>query len=204
MSSSITLLLFDMEGVLSHYDRAARVARLAAITGAPPDAVRYAIWDSGLEARADAGELSPDDYLAQLGQLLNCRITRDDWLASRHASIAPNDAALALAARAGERHRIAVLTNNSRLVTDHLDYLNPPVARLFGADVFPSSAFGAVKPAARTYLGCIAHLGAQPDATLFVDDTDANVAGAIDAGLRGYRFTDADALADELRRRGLI
>ncbi|WP_179400889.1 HAD-IA family hydrolase [Burkholderia guangdongensis] len=204
MISPIGLLLFDMEGVLSHYDRAVRVARLAAITGAPPDAIRHAIWGSGLEARADAGELSPDDYLTALGDLLNCRVTRDDWLASRHASITPNDAALALAARAGERHRIAVLTNNSSLVTDHLGYLNPPVARLFGADVFPSAAFDAVKPAARTYLGCVACLGAQPDATLFIDDTDANVAGAIDAGLHGYRFTDADALGDELRRRGLI
>ncbi len=33
MTASITLVLFDMEGVLSHYDRAARVDRLAAISG---------------------------------------------------------------------------------------------------------------------------------------------------------------------------
>ncbi|CAN0626851.1 glucose-1-phosphatase [Burkholderia multivorans] len=204
MTLPISLVLFDMEGVLSHYDRGARVDSLSAMTGKPPDAVRYAIWGSGLEARADAGEITPDEYLGALGDLLRCRIDRDAWLVSRHASITPNVATLALAARVAQRHRIAVLTNNSRLVTDHLDYLNPPVARLFGDDVYASAAFGAVKPAAQAYLGCVAHLGAGPGETLFIDDTDANVAGAIHAGLHGYRFVDADALEAELTRRRLI
>ncbi|PCE33591.1 HAD family hydrolase [Burkholderia ubonensis] len=204
MSVPIAWVLFDMEGVLTHYDRAARVARLSALTGRPPEAVRYAIWESGLEARADAGEITPDAYLDELGDLLNCRVSRDAWLDARRASITPNPDTLALAEQVGERCLIAVLTNNCRLVTDHLDYLNPPVARLFGAHVYPSASFGAAKPAKRAYLGCVGLLGARPDATLFIDDTDANVAGAVDAGLLGYRFVDAVSLGDELRRHGLI
>src|SRR5579862_3765895 len=107
--AAIGVVLFDMEGVLTHYDRDARVASLAAATGAPPDAVRHAIWGSGLEARADAGELDPDAYLQALGAMLGCEVDRDIWLASRRASITPNDAALALAAQVRERSRIAVL-----------------------------------------------------------------------------------------------
>ncbi|MGU7772105.1 HAD family hydrolase [Burkholderia sp. MR1-5-21] len=204
MSLPIAWVLFDMEGVLTHYDRAARVARLAALTGRPPDLIRYAIWESGLEARADAGEITPDAYLQALGDLLNCHVSRDTWLDSRHASITPNGETLALAEQVAERHPIAVLTNNSRLVTDHLDYLNPPVARLFGMHVYASASFGAAKPAAQAYLGCVGQLGARPGATLFIDDTDANVAGAVDAGLLGYRYVDAPSLADELRARGVI
>ncbi|HTR07329.1 MAG TPA: HAD-IA family hydrolase [Paraburkholderia sp.] len=202
--AAIGVVLFDMEGVLSHYDRDARVASLAAATGAPPEAVRHAIWGSGLEARADAGELDPDAYLRALGGMLGCKVGRDLWLASRRASIAPNEAALALAARVAARCRIAVLTNNCSLVTDHLDYLNPPVARLFGARIYSSAAFGAVKPAAQTYLGCVAHLGALPQETLFIDDSEANVTGALDAGLQARHFKDADALAHDLHRLGLI
>ena len=82
MTTAITLVLFDMEGVLSHYDRAARVAHLSAVSGQSADAVRHAIWGSGLEARADAGEIGDDEYLSALGDLLNCRIGRDDWLTS--------------------------------------------------------------------------------------------------------------------------
>ncbi|WP_322013561.1 HAD-IA family hydrolase [Paraburkholderia sp. J12] len=204
MASAISVVLFDMEGVLTHYDRNARTGRLAALTGATPEAVRHAIWGSGLEARADAGELAPDDYLAALAGLLGCAVTREAWLDSRHASIMPNEEALVLARRVARRHRVAVLTNNCSLVTDYLEYLNPAVAELFGSDIYGSAMFGAVKPAAQTYLGCVRHLGAQPAETLFIDDTEANVQGALDAGLQGYRFVDADALGARFVQLGLI
>ena len=204
MTASITLVLFDMEGVLSHYDRAARVDRLAARAGCTPDTVRHAIWGSGLEARADAGQISDDEYLRELGMLLNYPVSRDDWLAARLASITPNQEALALAAKVAERHRIAVLTNNCRLLTDHIAYLNTPVAQLFGANIYSSAAFGAAKPATQTYLGCLEELGVAAAETLFVDDTPANVNGALDAGLQGHVFVSVDALSEDLQRRGLI
>jgi glucose-1-phosphatase len=204
MSAAITLVLFDMEGVLSHYDRAARAARLAEISGRTSDVVRDAIWGSGLEAQADAGQISDDDYLRELGALLDYPVSRDEWLDARLASITPNEAVLTLAARIAQRCRIAILTNNCRLLTDHIGYLNPPVARLFGSDVYSSAAFGAAKPAAQTYLRCVGQLGVPGAETLFVDDTLANVTGAIDAGLQGYRFVDADSFADELTQRRLL
>ncbi|WP_043287688.1 HAD family hydrolase [Paraburkholderia oxyphila] len=203
-AAAIDVVLFDMEGVLSHYDREARAARLAALTGTTPEAVREAIWGSGLEARADAGELAPEVYLRALGELLGCAMDRETWLTARHASITPNDAAIALAGRTARRCRIAVLTNNCRLVTDHLDYLNPPVAELFGERVYASASFGAVKPAAQAYLGCLAQLGVAPRATLFIDDGEANVQGALDAGLHACRFVDVETLAQDLQRFGVI
>ncbi len=36
---------------------------------------------------------------------------------------------LALAESVAEHHRIAVLTNNCRLLTEHIGFLNPPVSR---------------------------------------------------------------------------
>jgi putative hydrolase of the HAD superfamily len=204
MTAFITLVLFDMEGVLSHYDRAARVAHLAATTGQSADTVRHAIWGSGLEARADAGQISDDEYLSELAALLHYPIDRDEWLAARHASITPNEAVLALARQVAGTRRIAVLTNNCRLLTDHIAYLNPPIARLFGPRVYSSASFGAAKPAAQTYLGCLEQIGASAAETLFIDDTEANVTGAIDAGLRGHRFIDAAGLSQELSRYGLL
>ncbi|WP_233805474.1 HAD-IA family hydrolase [Paraburkholderia sp. HP33-1] len=204
MSEPVTLLLFDLEGVLSHYDRAARAERLAAITGCSAQTVRDAIWGSGLEARADSGEISDDEYLRELGALLNYPVSRAEWLDARLASITPNAPALALASRAAQRCRIAILTNNCHLLTDHIGYLNPPVARLFGPHVYSSAAFGAAKPAAQTYLRCVERLGAAAADTLFIDDTQANVDGARAAGLQGYRFVDAAGLSAELARRGVL
>ena len=204
MTASPALVLFDMEGVLSHYDRSARVDHLSVVSGQAPDAVRHAIWGSGLEARADAGQISDDEYLSELGVLLGCPIHRDNWLAARHASITPYTEVIALAARVVKRSRIAVLTNNCRLVTDHIGYLNPPVAQLFGPHVYASASFGAAKPAAQAYLRCLEQLGVGADETLFIDDTDTNVAGAINAGLHGYKFVSAEALAQELASRRLL
>jgi glucose-1-phosphatase len=204
MTASITLVLFDMEGVLSHYDRAARTDHLAAITGQTADTVRYAIWGSGLEARADSGQISDAEYLRELAVLMNYPLNRDEWLAARRASITPNEQVLALAGRVAERYQIAVLTNNCRLFTDHIDYLNRPVAQLFGTRVYSSASFGAAKPAAQTYLGCLEQIGVPAAATLFIDDTGANVDGAIKAGLQGYRFVDAEALSEEFARDGLL
>src|SRR6516225_10216243 len=107
MTSSIKLVLFDMEGVLSHYDRSARTDRMSQLTGKSPEAVRHAIWDSGLEARADAGQISDDEYLRELGNLLGCAVSREDWLTARHASITPNAETLAVAAHLAVRHKIA-------------------------------------------------------------------------------------------------
>jgi putative hydrolase of the HAD superfamily len=204
MNAPVTLLLFDLEGVLSHYDRGARAERLAAITGCTAESVRHAIWGSGLEARADGGEISDDEYLGELGVLLRYPVSRAEWLDARLASITPNEAALALASRAAQRCRIAILTNNCRLLTDHIDYLNPPVARLFGAQVYSSAAFGAAKPATQTYQRCVEHLGAAAADTLFIDDSQANVDGARAAGLQTYRFRDAAGLSTEFARRGLL
>jgi putative hydrolase of the HAD superfamily len=78
------------------------------------------------------------------------------------------------------------------------------VARLFGTNVYSSAAFGAAKPAAQTYLRCLEQLGAPAAETLFVDDSESNVSGAIDAGLQGYKFVSAAHLLDELQRRGLL
>jgi FMN phosphatase YigB (HAD superfamily) len=166
--------------------------------------VRQAIWDSGLEGRADAGLLGDADYIDELGALLNYPLTLDDWLDARRAAMTPDAEAIALAKAVAARHRIAVLTNNCCLLADHIHYLCPPVAEVFGVQVYASASFGAAKPSPDLYRRCVAHLGVAAGETLFIDDVEANVAGAIEAGLRGYRFTGNEALARELADHRLL
>ncbi|SDH25348.1 HAD family hydrolase [Paraburkholderia phenazinium] len=204
MTALISLVLFDMDDVLSHYDRTARVNHLSVLSGRTPEAVHRTIWASGLEDRVDAGLISDDEYLIAMGELLGCRITRDDWLAARRASISPNLEVLALAQALSARYRIAVLTNNCRLVTENLQYLNPEVAELFGTHVYASASFGAAKPASHVYLRCLDVIGIGAAETLFIDDLEVNVTGAISAGLQGHVFTGAASLSRELERRKLL
>ncbi|MBB5461592.1 hypothetical protein [Paraburkholderia sp. Cpub6] len=40
--------------------------------------------------------------------------------------------------------------------------------------------------------------------TLFIDDSQASVDGALAAGFQGFRFVDAASLSIELARRGVL
>jgi putative hydrolase of the HAD superfamily len=198
MDPAISLVLFDLDGVLCDYNRAARVAHLAALTGQGPEAVRAAIWDSGLEARADAGLVRGEDYLQELGALLGHRLTLDDWLAARRAATTPKADVIELAKTVAAGRRVAALTNNSHLLTRNMDRICPAVGALFAAGTILSTAsYGATKPATQAYLCCLAELGAAPAETLFIDDVEANVAGALQAGLHAHLFVDAPTLAQE-------
>ena len=63
---------------------------------------------------------------------------------------------------------------------------------------------GLGQPDPEVYRRCVASLGVEPDATLFVDDSPANVEGARAAGLHVHHYTDQEGLATDLYRRGLL
>lgn len=143
-------------------------------------------------------------YLRATSDLLGCEVSIADWLLARRESMSPNIEVLTLAALVSETCKIAVLTNNPRLVSDNIAYLCPPVADLFGKNVFASALFKAAKPSSRTFLKCIDLLGVTPSESLFVDDLEVNVAGARNARLLGHVFTEHTTLAKELRKHGLL
>lgn len=204
MTAPISLVLFDLDDVLCRYDRSARIAHLAGVVGRDAQTVRQAIWDSGLEGRADAGQIGDADYIAELGALLGHPLTVDDWLDARRAAMTPDAEAIGLAREVAARHKVAVLTNNCCLLADHIHYLCPPVADVFGAQVYASALFGMAKPSPDLYLRCVKHLRVEPAKAFFIDDVEANVAGAIQAGLQGYRFVDTTALERELTAQRLL
>lgn len=61
---------------------------------------------------------------------------------------------------------------------------------------------GLRKPSPESFAAVVAHLGLAPDRLLFVDDRQANIDGALAAGIPAVRFEGAPALEAELRRRG--
>lgn len=200
----ISLVLFDMDDVLVHYDRSARVAYLASLSNRSSDEVANAIWGSGLEAKADAGLIDSVEYLRETAELLGCNVSLDEWLRARRESMSPNLEVLALAAEVSRTCAIAVLTNNTQLVADNIGYLCAPVAKLFGGNVFASASFNAAKPSPDTFLRCLDVLGVSPSETLFVDDLEVNVAGARDAGLLGHVFIDPATLSEELHKHRVL
>jgi putative hydrolase of the HAD superfamily len=200
----ISLALFDMHDVLCRYDRKQRLADLSRLSGKPAQDIYAAIWDSGFEAEADAGKLDAASYLAGFGERLGYPITLDEWLANRAQATIPMPDVLAIVEAVKARAKVAVLTNNHTLVRDHLPLLFPELFALCGDQSYVSAQFGAAKPDPKVYLRCVAAAGATPRETLFIDDSKANVEGALAAGLAGHLFTGAAALRHALQDYGLL
>jgi len=190
----IALILLDLNGVLYRYDRAARIARLAALTGAPPGAILRDIWDSGFEDQGDAGALDAAAYLGGFGARMAHDLSEADWLDAQIAALAPIEPALALLARLRPGVHCAVLTNNNLLVRRHFALLYPELAALVGGRAFVSAEFAARKPDPDVYRRCLLRIGVAPGETLFIDDSAANVAGARQAGLLGHHATGVQDL----------
>ncbi len=203
MEGRIELVLFDLDDVLYHYSRRRRAERLSEVTGIAPDAIRAAVWDSGLEAEGDRGALGREAYLQAFGERIGRPVSLADWVDARRAAVAPNGPMLALAARLRATTGIAVLTNNPELLTDHLDVICPELRPLFGERIFASASFGTAKPDVACFERCLAGLPVAPSAALFVDDLAENVAGARAAGLRAHHFTSVEALRRDLAACGL-
>lgn len=202
--AEISLILFDLNGVLYRYDRNARIAYLASAAKRSPVAVRTAIWDSGFEDSGDAGALDADAYLQGFGDCIGYDLPEEEWVAAQQAAVTPIAATLALLPRICPAVRRAVLTNNNLLVLRHFSTLYPEIAPLVGDRACVSAEFGVRKPDPEAYRSCLVRLGVAPAATLFVDDSSANVAGARKAGLHGYDYVGSEQLAAELRRIGAL
>jgi len=198
----ISLVLFDMHDVLCRYDRAKRIDDLARLSGKPPEAIYRDIWQSGFEDDADAGKFDDAAYLQGFAQRLGYKITLEQWLANRLISTTPIPEVLDILAAV--QVKVAVLTNNHRLVRAHIDVLWPELHALCGDQFYVSAQFGAAKPDPAAYLKCVAMAGAAPEETLFIDDSKANVDGALKAGLAGYVFTGAAALRTVLEGYNVI
>jgi putative hydrolase of the HAD superfamily len=198
------LVLFDMDNVLCRYDRSKRVAYLAELAGVTREFVYNAIWESGFEVLGDCGALDASDYLRGFGERIGYPLALEEWVEARRCSMLADDAMLEIADSLRRAVDIAVLTNNTTLVADHIDTLLPDLRPLFGSRVYASAQFKTAKPDPHCYRLCLAELAAKPETVLFVDDLAANVAGARQAGLFGHHHTSVEAFRQALSEHGLL
>jgi putative hydrolase of the HAD superfamily len=201
---TIRCVLFDLDGVLADYDRGTRVETLARHLAHRAEAVHAAIYASGIEDAADAGLLDTPAYLSALGRELDRGVDAAAWLDAGRAATRGRPPMLELAGRLRDRGvAVAVLSNNGMLMAERWPAIVPALLPLFEGRVFCSAQLQAAKPSPTAYLRCLEALAVPPVATLFVDDSGANVAGAREAGLVAHRFTDVPQFRRTLMTLGL-
>lgn len=200
MLSAPSLVLFDLDGVLVDYDRSLRVGHLAEATGAAEATVWSALFESGLEAGFDAGTIDTDTYLQALGDALGHPVAVPLWTKARAAAMRLLPETVDLVSDLATRCEVALLTNNGCLLVEQLPEVLPSLAALFDGRALCSASLGCTKPDPAVYVLALERLGHPPGATLFVDDSPANVDGARRAGLRAEHVPSPAHLREVLAR----
>jgi putative hydrolase of the HAD superfamily len=201
----IDLVIFDMDGVLCHYDFARRLACLAEKTGLDANLIDEKIFRSGFDDLADQGHFSAEEYLRKFGELLGVSLSRADWLWARRLPMTPNTEMLALVARLQQQPvPVAMLTNNGPLLREGLDEVFPQAADLFGTRAFFSCQFASTKEDPAIFRALLDTLAGRPESTLFIDDSKIYVAAARQAGLQVHHFVAMDGLMTALEAANIL
>jgi FMN phosphatase YigB (HAD superfamily) len=196
-------LLLDLAGVLCRFDSAARLERLAAISGLENSEVDEQLYDCGIVDRCDRGELDAASIRCVLREQLG--LACDDLeLAQLWASaFTPDEEVLAVVDDVVPGVTRSLLTNNDALLRDALPLVLPAVHARIAIPLF-SATIRVTKPSAAAFAAALAVLGAAPADVLFVDDSESNIEGARRMGIATIQFTSAESLRGELARAGLL
>lgn len=87
MNGAPAVVLFDLDGVLAHYDHASRLQLLARRSGASVEAVSRALFESGLERDADLGLHDAQGQVDEFSRRLGRPVSLDDCIAARCAAL---------------------------------------------------------------------------------------------------------------------
>jgi glucose-1-phosphatase len=199
----ITIVVFDLDGVLCRYRLERRLARLASWSGQSPEAIYAAIWRSGFEDEAERGLMSADDYLRGFGERLGYPLSAAQWVEARRVAIEPDLPVLALARQLSLERPVGMFTNNPWLLQRHMAEVFPAVPALFGPRAVFSAELGRSKPDPEAFRRLATRLGCALDEILYFDDDATYVAGAREAGLAAYRVGGAAGVRAGLAAHGL-
>jgi FMN phosphatase YigB (HAD superfamily) len=202
--TEIRSVLFDMDGVLYAYDYENRLKLLESALEVGAETIRDKVFNSGIERAADTGALDTEAYIAAIAETLGVDVTLRQWLAARKWAMAPAPAVIDLARDLSAKVEIAMLTNNGKMMAEHIAELAPELPSLFGDNLFTSATSGFDKETVEGFTDLLSQLGWDPASTLFVDDNAGYVANAMTAGLVTHVFQDADGLCAVLADCGLL
>jgi 2-haloacid dehalogenase len=200
--TEIRHIVFDIGRVLIHYDAELPFLRLIPDSGERRwffDNVCTSPWNIEQD-RGRTWEEAESLLIAQHpAHAENIRNFRKHW----HEMVphAYEDSVAIMENLIASGHDVTMLTNFASDTFGEARQRFPFLEKPRGVTV--SGDVGLIKPDRRIYEHHTAAFDLEPAATLFIDDSQNNVDGAIDAGWQAVLFTDAAGLRKSLAERGI-
>lgn len=196
----VSVLLFDLFGVIARTQSPASLAEIEGLGEAPAAEFWAAYWE--LRQPYDRGEETGPEYFQTVGRRLG-RTYQPRRLgelvdADVRSWSAVDDQMVDFVRRlAAGGHRLGLLSNIPLEHADDFERRQPWL------EVFEVRAFSCrirhAKPEPGAYTWCLHALGVAAEEVLFIDDREPNVAAARSLGLRGHLFTSLSCLREVAR-----
>lgn len=193
-------ILVDLDGVLRFWPESDEA--IEAAHGLPKGCIRAAAFAPERLHPALTGQVTDEAWRAEVASVLvqqfgpGCGQVVEDWSKSVGAI---DWSTLSLLRDASER--LVLATNATSRLRNDLAALG--VADAFFA-VVNSSEIGIMKSDPRYFPHALEAAGATPGNTLYIDDTQANVAVAEGMGIRSHHFTQRESMLVFLRQHGVL
>ena len=204
MTSNIEAIIFDFGGVMVPFSQMDSLKEQESRLGLQPEKLAETLWQSADWRLAEVGAITDEEYWRRIGARLGLhtseaiRSFQQDLF--RDARTDPRMADLVQ--RLQGRYRTGLLSNASdvlpRLLRERYG-----LGGLFDVEVF-SALVGLAKPDPAIYQLALERLGTAPEATVFVDDYEPNVASAAALGIRAIHFVGYEALVLALEKQGVV
>lgn len=199
---AVDAIVFDLDGVIRHWNDA-DLALVEEAHGLSPGAILGVAFSAELGRPAVTGELTYRQWMDRIrAEVIDAHGSGvapalDVWEAN--VGVVDPDM-VRLVQRVRAQLPVALLSNGTTRLRRDLHVLD--LLDEFDV-VFNTAEIGVAKPESAVFGHVCAELSVAPARTAFVDDLEANVAGAADTGMRAHHFTGRVDLEAFLRGLGL-
>ena len=200
------VLIFDFGNVVGFFDYLRAFERFAGFLGMSGPDLRDVLAERGfprLLAEFEGGRIAPEAFAARLMELVEVRLSYEDFVRAWEDIFWPNESVARLIAFLKSKDYVIYLGSNTNLL--HATFYRRRFAEtldLFDGFIL-SYEVGHLKPAREFFEACVEAAGVPARSCVFIDDIAENVDGARKAGLTARHYTDTPALIGDLRRVGV-
>lgn len=198
---AIKFVYFDLGNVLFSFDHRIACRQLATGSRETAEGIYRELFESGLEARYERGELDSTEFYLLASRSLGLSLSEREFLSSFADIFEPIEEVWRLVDKLSDQVSLGILSNTCQAHWHHLQETHPARFTSFTAQVL-SYELGAMKPAATIYQHAVQAAGVLPEEVLFTDDRIENVVGALQVGWQAVQFEHAQGLRQVLSSHG--
>ncbi len=201
--SSISFIYFDLGNVVCWFSHDRAIHSIARISDLDYETVKHVLFDDGLQAQYELGKITSEELHIQFCQQTNSGSEIDEFLEVGSDIFELNlQMAPLLTQLRASTHPMGLLSNTCDAHWRFISTSFPIINYWFHRTIL-SFQVGFAKPDPAIYETAIRQSGFEPSQILFIDDLDANVAGAMACGMRAIQFHSTAQVYNELNLLGL-